>query len=104
MRATARSLARSLARARKLARAIKYIRANQDLIALSTANGHNRASTPHVRFDDIIPLSLFFSDAPRCPSPLTQYDARIFRHPASLPTSRPLSRVFFLSRITQNPR
>lgn len=57
MRATARSLARASPQlSRAPPRAIKYIRANQDLIALSTANGHNRRSTPHVRFDDIISL------------------------------------------------
>lgn len=98
MRATARLLARSLARAssqlsRAPSRTIKYIRANQDLIALSTANGHNRRSTPHVRFDDIISLLPY----PISPSPLR----------VSLASSAslfwfPTSKRFFLSYIAKS--
>jgi len=89
MRATARSLARSLVRAipsfsPSLA-AIKYIRANQDLIALSTANGHRR----NVRFDDIIsPLPA--SQPAIAPPPPPSRCRRLFR----FSTPR---RPFFLS-------
>lgn len=95
MRATARSLARASPQlSRAPPRAIKCIRANQDLIALSTANGHNRRSTPHVRFDDIISLLPYPISPPPSPCVSRASSASLFWFPTS--------KRFFLSCIAKS--